>query len=76
MFSIKLVSLQWSRGLLCKPPSHLGDQAHHRVMLLAPKGREEANCNIALLDEAVRVSLAEMTAGQPGFKDMTVEIWE
>jgi len=44
-----------------------------KVMPLAPKGREEVNCNIPLLDESVGVSLAEMTAGQPGFKGMTVE---
>lgn len=46
------------------------------VMPVAPKGREEVNRNIPLLDESVGVSLAEMTAGQLGFKGMTVEVWE
>lgn len=46
------------------------------VLSLAPKGREAVNLSVILLNEPVEVSLAEMTAGQPGFKGMTVEIWE
>lgn len=40
------------------------------LMPLAPKGREEVNHNIPLLGESVETSLAEITAGQPGFKGM------
>lgn len=46
------------------------------VLSLALQGREEANLGVTLLKESAGVSLAEMTAGQPGFKGMTVEIWE
>lgn len=50
------------------------------VMPLALKGREEVNHKVPLLGETVSVSLAEMTAGlalpQPGFKGVTMEIWE
>lgn len=49
---------------------------HTEVMLLGPKGREEVNRNISLWDESVGLSLAEMTGGQPGFRGMTVEVWE
>lgn len=38
------------------------------VLSLNLKGREEINLSVTLLDESVGVSLAEMTAGQPGFK--------